>query len=146
VGYVFAPANVIQKLVVAKQVSDVHTNMFFQILAYRFMAECNMEQHIKKIQQIYRHKSSLMISGIEQHLSKDITFISPQGGLFLWCSLPKRINMIDYCKLAAAKGVAVVPGSAFTTNANDYCNSIRLNYSTPTDEKIVRGIEILGSL
>lgn len=146
VGYVFAPVNVIQKLVVAKQVSDVHTNMFFQILTHRFITECNLAQHIKKIQQIYKHKSSLMMSGIEQHMSSEITFIRPQGGLFLWCSLPKSIDMIDYCKRAAASGVAVVPGSAFTANSTDYCNSIRLNYSTPTDDKIVRGMEILGSL
>jgi 2-aminoadipate transaminase len=146
VGYVLAPSKVIQKIVVAKQVSDVHTNMFFQILAYRFITECNLEQHIKKIQQIYRHKSSLMINCIEQHLRKDITFIRPQGGLFLWCNLPQSINMIDFCKLAAANGVAVVPGSAFTASVNDYCNSIRLNYSTPTDEQIVKGIEILGNL
>jgi 2-aminoadipate transaminase len=146
VGYVLAPTTVIQKIVVAKQVSDVHTNMFFQILAYRFITECNLEQHIKKIQQIYKHKSSLMINGIEQHFRKDITFIRPQGGLFLWCNLPQSINMIDFCKLAAANGVAVVPGSAFNVNASDYCNSIRLNYSTPTDDQIVKGMEILGSL
>jgi 2-aminoadipate transaminase len=146
VGYVLAPSEVIQKMVVAKQVSDVHTNLFFQILSYRFITECDLESHIKKIQQIYRHKSSLMIQGIENHFRKDITFIRPQGGLFLWCNLPQSINMIDYCKLAAANGVAVVPGSAFNVNENDYCNSIRLNYSTPADEQIVKGMEILGSL
>ena len=146
VGYALAPAQIIQKLVVAKQVSDVHTNLISQMLAERFLTQSDFESHIVKIKEIYRHKSSLMIDGIERHFDKRIAFTRPEGGLFLWCTLPQDVDMLDYVKRAAAKGVAVVPGVAFLTNPLVGCNSFRLNYSTPTDEQIINGIEILGGI
>jgi 2-aminoadipate transaminase len=146
VGFVQAPDDIIQKIVVAKQVSDVHSNLFFQILAYRFMAEYDFNGHIEKIKALYRHKSSLMISNMEQHLDKSFEFIRPEGGLFIWCKLPDSINMPEYCKKSAASGVAVVPGIAFAARTTDYFNAVRLNYSTPTDEQIVKGVEILGKI
>lgn len=146
VGYVIAPDAVIQKLVVAKQVSDVHTTMLSQMLAYQFMSAYDFEGHIKKIQAIYRHKSSLMLEGIERHFNKEITYTRPEGGLFLWCTLPARTDMLAFVKTAAAAGVAAVPGVAFNAKPTDASNSFRLNYSTPTDDQIVRGIEILGGI
>lgn len=83
VGYALAPSEVIQKMVVAKQVSDVHTNMLSQLLAERFMTRFDFESHIVKIKELYRHKSALMIEGMEKHFDKRITFTRPQGGLFL---------------------------------------------------------------
>lgn len=144
VGYVQAPEDFLSKLVVAKQVSDVHTNLFFQILASRYMKEYDLEKHIEKINEIYRRKSALMISGMEKCFDSDFTFTRPEGGLFVWCTLPDRIQMLDYCKKSASEGVAVVPGVAFSAESSDYFNAFRLNYSTPSDEQIIRGIEILA--
>ena len=146
VGYVIAPNEITQKLVVAKQVSDVHTTMLSQMLAENFMSKYDYECHIKKIQAVYRHKCALMLDGIERHFNKDIAFTRPEGGLFLWCTLPEGTDMLDYIKRAAAAGVAAVPGVAFNANPADSSNSFRLNYSTPTDDQIVRGIEILGGI
>jgi len=146
VGFVAAAGEIIQKLVVAKQVSDVHTTMLSQMLAERFMTQYDFEGHLMKIKEIYRHKSSLMLGGIERHFDKDIAYTSPQGGLFLWCTLPERTDMLDYIKRAASAGVAAVPGIAFLADTGGVCNSFRLNYSTPTDEQIVTGIEIMGGI
>lgn len=146
VGYAMAPQPVIQKMVVAKQVSDVHTNLFFQMVAYRMMAQYDFEGHIEKIRGIYRRKSHLMLSSLEKGFGDSIKFTRPQGGLFLWCTLPENVDMMDYCKKVKENNVAVVPGIAFMISPNDYCNSFRLNYSTPTDEQIEKGVSILAKV
>ncbi|MFK0521630.1 PLP-dependent aminotransferase family protein [Paenibacillus illinoisensis] len=146
VGYVLAPNEVVQKMVVAKQGEDVHTAMLPQILAYKFMAEYQYAEHISSIREIYRRKSALMMDKLKEHMGNSITFTQPDGGLFLWCDLPAHIPMLDYAKAAAASGVAVVPGTAFLVDESEPCNAIRLNFSTPSDEQIEKGIEILGQV
>lgn len=146
VGFVLAPSPVMQKMVVAKQGEDVHTAMLPQLLAYKFMTEYDVEGHIKSIREVYRRKCALMIENLEQYLDKSITYTRPDGGLFLWCDLPAGRPMLEYCKEAAAKGVAVVPGTAFLVDPSEPCQSFRLNYSTPSDEQIVKGIQILGTV
>lgn len=145
-GFVLAPSEVVQKMVVAKQGEDVHTAMLPQLLAYKFMTEYDYEGHIKLIREVYRRKSELMINSLEQYMDSSITYTHPDGGLFLWCDLPADRPMLEYCKQAAAKGVAVVPGTAFLIDTQEPCNSFRLNYSTPSDEQIVEGIKILGTV
>ncbi|MNI86100.1 2-aminoadipate transaminase [compost metagenome] len=120
--------------------------MLPQLLAYKFMTEYDYEGHIKLIREVYRRKSELMINSLEQYMDSSITFTHPDGGLFLWCDLPADKPMLEYCKQAAAKGVAVVPGTAFLIDTQEPCNSFRLNYSTPSDEQIVEGIKILGTV
>lgn len=146
VGFVLAPSAVMEKMAVAKQGEDVHTAMLPQLLAYKFMTEYDYDGHIRSVRDTYRRKSELMIESMQRFLDPSIAFTVPDGGLFLWCDLPAGIVMLDYCKQAAAKGVAVVPGNAFLVDEKSPCNSIRLNYSTPSDEQIVRGIEILGQV
>lgn len=146
VGYMLAPSEIIQKVVVAKQVSDVHTNMFFQMVAHHYMTQFDLEEHIEKIRKLYHHKSSLMLESLEKAFKGKAEFTHPQGGLFLWGTLPDSVNMLDFCKKASAQKVAVVPGIAFCAKPDDYCNSIRLNYSTPSDEQIENGCRILGEV
>ncbi|MFM9281574.1 aminotransferase-like domain-containing protein [Paenibacillus jiagnxiensis] len=146
VGFVLAPEEVMQKMVVAKQGEDVHTAMLPQILAHKFMTEYDYQGHIESIRDIYRRKCSLMTEHLEKLMGDSITYINPDGGLFLWCSLPESVPMLEYCKKAAAKGVAVVPGTAFLVQENEPCNSFRINFSTPSDEQIMKGIEILSTV
>ncbi|KWX71291.1 PLP-dependent aminotransferase family protein [Paenibacillus jilunlii] len=146
VGFVLAPDEIIQKMVVAKQGEDVHTAMLPQILAYKFMKEYDYAGHVERIREVYLRKCTLMTDSMEQYTDGSMAFTRPDGGLFLWCELPASITMLDYCKMAAAKGVAVVPGTAFLVDPNEPCNAIRLNFSTPSDEQIVKGIQILGQI
>ncbi|HBL84093.1 MAG: GntR family transcriptional regulator [Clostridiales bacterium GWF2_38_85] len=143
VGYVCGPKEIIQKIVVVKQVNDVHTNIFFQILCSRFMNEYDIDQHIIGIKQIYRRKCGLMLSELDKHLSDMLDYTRPQGGLFLWATAKNGESGIEIAKRAAENKVAVVPGNTFLTNVNEFCPSFRLNYSTPSDEQIIRGIERL---
>ncbi|MGI6166887.1 MAG: PLP-dependent aminotransferase family protein [Eubacteriales bacterium] len=144
VGCVTAPEQIVQKMVVAKQSEDVHTNIFFQMLCHRFMIECDLEAHIEKIRGIYRHKCGLMLSVLEKHLPASVEFTRPEGGLFVWCTLPEGADMPGFVRHALSKKVAVVPGTTFNCDVNAPSRSFRLNYSTPSDEQIIEGTKRLG--
>ncbi|BCI59997.1 PLP-dependent aminotransferase family protein [Solibaculum mannosilyticum] len=145
VGYAVAPSPVIQKMVVCKQVTDVHTNIFGQMLADEFMANYDFDAHLEKIRGIYRNKMGLMLDLMKQHLPGSVTWNEPEGGLFIWCTLPEGADMLGFCKEAVETyRVAVVPGTAFLTDESAPCSSFRLNFSTPTDQQLVEGMEKLG--
>ena len=147
VGYISAPKEIIGKIVVCKQVADVHTNIWAQMLAYNFMKDNDMEAHLASLRVIYKHKLELMIEQIEKNFSSQIKFTRPEGGLFIWCTLPEGSDMTGFCKKAVAEyKVAVVPGNAFMVSESDKTASFRLNFSTPTDKQIIDGCEKLGKL
>ena len=146
VGFVSAPKEIIRKIVVCKQVEDVHTNILAQMTADEFMNKYDFEAHLEKIRGIYRKKCGLMLSEIDKNFSKKITVTRPQGGLFIWATLPDGCDMMGFCKKAVDSKVAVVPGNAFTVHETDPINSFRLNFSTPTDEQLVKGCQILGKM
>ena len=146
VGYVVAPKEIIAKMTVAKQSSDVHTTILSQMICERFLAAYDFAAHIAGLREIYRKKSALMIREMDGCFSPAVTHTNPQGGLFLWCSLPKGADMPAFCQKAVEQGVAVVPGSAFLTDESGNSESVRLNFSTPTDEQIKKGIGLLGDL
>lgn len=146
VGFVSAPKEIIQKIVVCKQVADVHTNILAQIIADEFLNKYDFNAHLEKIRGIYRAKCGLMLSEIEKNFSKKISVTHPQGGLFIWATLPEDCDMMGFCKKAVDAKVAVVPGNAFTVHEDDSTSSFRLNFSTPTDEQLVKGCEILGKM
>lgn len=146
VGYVIAPKAVTAKIVTAKQTSDVHTNIWAQILCHRMLTATDFNRHIMSLKDIYRRKCNLMLSCLDELLDKRIEYTRPEGGLFIWCTLPEDTDMKDYCKRALDAGVAVVPGTAFLADKNAPCRSFRLNFSTPTNDNIKKGIEILSQI
>lgn len=146
VGYAIAPAQIIAKMTCCKQTSDVHTAIMPQMIANEFMTKYDFEAHLEKIRAIYRHKAHLMMDLMDENFGDKITYLPVQGGLFLWCCLPENVDMLDFCKRSVEKGVALVPGSAFYINEKDKCRYFRTNYSTPTDEQLIRGMEILGEM
>lgn len=146
IGFITGPEKLMQKLVVAKQVEDVHTNIFFQMLCYKYMTECDLDAHIRDVRAIYRRKCDLMLGCLDRELPPELKFTRPEGGLFIWCTLPPKIAMADFVQRTLARKVAVVPGSAFCPVEGAPCNSVRLSYSTATDEQIVEGCRILGEV
>lgn len=146
VGYAVAPQPIIAKMTICKQTSDVHTTVLPQMIAHEFMTKYDFEAHLERIREIYKNKANLMMDLMKKHLSPKITFQKIEGGLFLWCRLPYSADMPAFCKKAIENKVAVVPGSAFLTDENEPCQYFRLNYSTPTDEQLIHGMEILGNL
>lgn len=145
VGYLLGASDVVSKAVVGLQTSTVHTNIWAQMLTYRFLTNVDFDEHLKKLQAIYRHKCHLMLGGLEKELPDFISFTHPQGGLFIWATLPDKYDMNAFCKGAVERKVAVVPGNAFYSDESAVSHSFRLNFSTPTDEQIEKGVKILGA-
>lgn len=147
VGFVVAPQAIIQKMTVAKQCADVHTTILSQLIAYRFLKEEDLTAHIEHLRAIYRRKCKLMIDGIKENFDSRITFIEPEGGLFVWCTLPQGADMLAFCKSAVSEHkVALVPGSAFSADPSQVVSTFRMNFSTPTDEAIQEGTRRVGAL
>jgi 2-aminoadipate transaminase len=147
VGFVSAPKDIIQKIVVCKQVSDVHTNILAQIICDRFMNDYDIDAHVKRLKGLYKRKCELMLACAARYFSESVTLTKPRGGFFIWASLPDGCDMSAFCKRAVEEyRVAVVPGDAFLIGKDEKTNSFRLNFSTPTDEQIMKGCEILGRL
>ena len=144
VGYLCADAELVSKAVVGMQTSTVHTNIWAQILAYRFVTEVDFNQHIKGLQEIYRGKYKRMADALAANLPDFVQLSQPQGGLFIWATIPEKYDMNKFCVEAVKRKVAVVPGNAFNADENEVSHSFRLNFSTPTNEQIDKGCEILG--
>ncbi|MBR5124453.1 MAG: PLP-dependent aminotransferase family protein [Clostridia bacterium] len=146
VGFVVAPEAVAAKMVVAKQSEDVHTNQFFQMLCYKFMTECDLDAHIAMIREVYGRKCRLMLECLEKELPSSVTFTRPEGGLFIWVTLPDGVDATAFLKACMAQKLMIVPGATFNCDVTEGSMSFRLNYSTPSDEQIVEGIARLGKV
>lgn len=146
VGFALAPKEVTAKLTVAKQTQDVHTPLMSQLVVYKWLTEYDFEGHINKIREIYRRKLNLLCDCVDSELSDFLTYHRPEGGLFVWAKLNDGIDMLGFVKKASAAGVSVVPGNAFTVDGDGECRYIRMNFSTPSDEDIVKGVKILGEV
>lgn len=146
VAYVIAPKPVIQKMTVCKQGSDVHTNIWSQMLCYEFMTKYDYEAHLEKLRTIYRKKAQFCMDLLDKYCAPNITYDKIDGGLFIWCKLPEQVDMPQFCKDAVLNKVCVVPGNAFLTDENGTSHGFRINFSTPTDEQLEKGIKILGQM
>lgn len=146
-GYLVAPADIFGKLVVAKQCVDVHTCMLSQLLCLRFLAQTDMTAHLREMSAIYAHKCGLMLGEIAKSFPESVKWTRPEGGLFIWCTMPQGADGAKVSEqLALEKKVAVVPGGAFSVEGGTCANCYRLNFSTPTDENIVKGIAACAEL
>jgi len=143
VGYAIAGAELIGKMTVAKQVSDVHTTLVFQMVAYKMMTEFDLDGHIEKLCDLYREKRDVMVNTLRTHLPM-AKFIVPDGGLFLWLTLPEGVSGAAFVKECASRGVMCVPGATFLMDDSLESNCIRLNFSTPSIAQIEKGIAIMG--
>jgi 2-aminoadipate transaminase len=146
VGYCVAPKEIVQKMIVCKQGEDVHTNIWGQMVCYEFMAHYDFDAHLAHLRDVYRKKAKVATDALDRFLAPKITYLPIEGGLFFWCTLPDGADMTDFCKQAVLRKVCVVPGNAFLTDENQPCSSFRINYTTPTDRNLVKGIQILGQL
>ena len=147
VGYAIAPQELLQKMVVCKQGEDVHTNIWSQMICQELMTKYDFDAHLDRLRAIYREKSAFTMKLLDEHLvPHGVTYLPIEGGLFLWCTLPDGVDMPAFCKEAVLRKVCVVPGNAFLTDENEPCQSFRINYSTPTNEQLEKGIRILGEL
>ena len=144
VGFVHGMTEIIEKLVVAKQVNDVHTGMINQMIVDKWIETCDVDAHIKNSCEAYKKKCELMLSEMDKKFPKCVEYTRPEGGIFIWCTMPEGYDSNEVVKICVDKKVAFVPGPTFMTDIEKVSSSFRLNFSTMPDEKIVEGIGILA--
>lgn len=147
IGWVIANKAIMDKLVMAKQPLDLCTSPLAQSIVYEFCRRDLLKPHIKKIVEVYRRKRDVMLDALGKYVPEDlgIDWTHPQGGLFLWVCLPEHANAEELFPKAIEKKVAYVVGSAFHFDRSRK-NTMRLNFSFPSEEQIEEGIKRLADL
>lgn len=146
VAYAVVPRKAAGAFTIGKQVSDVHTGVLNQMIVSRWFDEYDVDAHIENIRKIYRRKLNLMCDCLDKYCAGFVTYVRPEGGLFIWAKLPDDVDMLQYVNALLERKVAVVPGSAFMTDDTAPCSYIRLNFSTPSDDDIIKGVKIMGEV
>lgn len=145
-GWVIAPRPILEKLVIAKEAANLCASEFTQRIVEVFFRDINWNSHIKKLVFIYRNRCKAMLQALEKYAPRGVSWTKPQGGLFLWLTLPKYIDTSEMLAQAIEEEkVAYVPGDAFYANGQGR-NCMRLNFSYPNEDEIKEGIRRLGKV
>jgi 2-aminoadipate transaminase len=142
-AWVVAPPEVIRKLVQAKQGADLHTATFNQVVAYEVARGGFLDKHIKLIRKVYGQRRDVMLGAMDAYFPPGVEWTHPHGGLFLWGTLPEDLSAAEVLKEAIEQKVAFVPGAPFFPTGGGH-NTMRINFSNATPEKIQEGIARLG--
>ncbi len=146
-GWMVAPPNVIAKLVQIKQGADLHTSTFTQMVAYEVARDNFLDGHIKLIRKVYGERRNVMLQALEEYFPPEVSWTHPQGGLFLWVTLPEGMDSHRVFEAAIKENVAFVPGDSFYGGngfADEGRRHFRLNFSNAEPEQIREGIRRLS--
>ena len=130
---------------IAKEASDLHSNIFSQYLLWDYLEHNDLDSHIAKIKALYQEQAHAMMDAMEKYFPPSVTYTRPQGGMFLWVTLPEGITAMELFPMALEKKVAFVPGDPFYIDVNN-AGTVRLNYTNADCETIEEGIRRLGGL
>jgi 2-aminoadipate transaminase len=144
-GYIAAPRQLISKLVQAKQASDLHTSSIAQMVVHDIVKDNFLETHLPGIRTLYRNQCDAMLASLERHFPRSASWTHPEGGMFLWITLPDSFDTQHLLDQAVAEKVAFVPGAPFYAS-NTRHNAMRLCFVTVSPEQIETGISRLGHL
>jgi len=142
IGWITANNEFVSKMVEAKTNISICNDGISQYAAAELLRRGDVAKQIPKMIKVYRKKRDLMLEMMETNFPKKIKWDEPKGGLFLWAKFPKNYNTDEALNGAIQKGVSYIPGSVFFTKSVH--NYIRINYSLPSEQEIVEGIQILG--
>jgi 2-aminoadipate transaminase len=142
-GWICAEHDAMEKLIIAKQAADLHTNYFSQRVVFQHLKDNSLDEHILNIRKLYKTQCDAMIAAIEKYLPKNIHYTKPEGGMFLWITLPEGVNAIELFEIAIKEKVAFVPGDPFYVDEENV-NTLRLNYSCENETTIEEGIKRLA--
>jgi len=144
-GYVVAPLPLVRRLELAKQAADLHTAQLTQMVVHHVVKDGFLDRHIPEIRQLYGDQCQVMLDAIAQHFPAGVEWTKPEGGMFIWVTLPKHMDAMSLLDEAIKQNVAFVPGAPFYAN-EPAKNTFRLSFVTVPPERIRTGIEILGKL
>jgi 2-aminoadipate transaminase len=143
-GFIVAPKAVYPKLLQAKQAADLHSPGFNQRMITEVMKDGFLDRHIPTIRALYKGQRDAMLAALKKDMPADVTWNSPDGGMFLWARLPEGMNAQELLPRAVDKGVAFVPGAAFYNDHGDP-RTMRLSFVTPDGDEIRRGVSALAA-
>lgn len=142
-GWVAAPAEVIHKLVMVKQGTDLHTPTFNQIIAHTLLSRGYLQRQVPRLLPVYRQRRDAMLAALERDFPQQVHWTRPTGGMFIWVTLPAAVDSADLLQKALAQGVTFVPGRAFHATGSG-ASTLRLSFSNAGHERIATGIGRLG--
>ena len=144
-GYVCAPLPLVRRLELAKQAADLHTAQLTQMVVHDVVKDGFLDEHIPTIRTLYGNQCQVMLDAMAEHFPAGVTWTKPEGGMFIWVTLPKHIDSMKLLDQSLAAKVAFVPGAPFYANEAE-TNTLRLSFVTVPPERIREGIAILGKL
>ncbi|MEN3291233.1 MAG: 2-aminoadipate transaminase [Burkholderiales bacterium] len=144
-GYVVAPLPLARKLEQAKQAADLHTAQLTQMVVYEVIKDGFLKEHIPTIRKLYADQCQVMLDALTEFFPSSVTWTRPEGGMFIWVTLPRHIDSMKLLDEAVAQHVAFVPGAPFYANAPEQ-NTFRLSFVTVPPEKIRDGVARLAKL
>ena len=144
-GWVVAPKPLMEKLVIAKQAGDLHSNYFCQRVLHRFLQDNDLQAHIDEIIAVYGKQKEVMEDAIKRYFPKQVSYLNPEGGMFLWVTLPEELSAMALFDKAIEQKVAFVPGDPFYVEKRGL-NTLRLNFSSVDPDIIEEGIKRLGKV
>lgn len=145
IAWVAAHKDIIEKLVIIKQSTDLQCNTSSQMEIAKFLELNDIDEHIKGIRELYKKRCELALNTMEKEFPDCVEFNRPEGGLFTWIKLPENINARKLLLKCLEKNVAFVPGGPFFPNGG-HENYFRINYSNMPEDRIVEGIKIIGQV
>jgi 2-aminoadipate transaminase len=143
VGWVAGKQEIIDKIELVKQVADIHTNSFAQRQIDKFMELYDLDEQVRKVTDVYRKRRDVMLESIRAYFPSECHYTTPEGGIFIWVEMPTHVNARTVLLDAIDQKVAFIPGGGFFPNSKKE-NTIRLNFSTMDDGRIIKGIKRLG--
>jgi 2-aminoadipate transaminase len=144
-GWAVAPPPVMEKMVLGKQASDLCTSTLTQHFVREYFAEGRWREYVESLVDVYRGRRDTMVAALREHFPAEATWTEPQGGLFIWATLPDYIDTGDLLAKALREDVAFVPGQAAYVDERRGRSSMRLNFSGVGEEEIREGIRRIGA-
>lgn len=144
-GYVVAPLPLVRRLELAKQAADLHTAQLTQMVVHEVIKDGFLEQHIPSIRALYSNQCQVMLDALAECFPDTVSWTRPEGGMFIWVTLPQQIDAMKLLDQAIAAKVAFVPGAPFYAN-EPATNTLRLSFVTVPPARIREGVAILGKL
>lgn len=146
-GYIVAPAEIIDKLVQIKQATDLHSPTITQMAVFEAIKGGFLTQHLPAVRDLYKRQCQYMLDAMDEYFPEGVQWTRPEGGMFLWVTLPKHIDAQELLNKAIENKVAFVPGEPFYASASEaQCNTLRLSFVTVTEDRIRKGIQVLAQL
>ncbi|BAD84375.1 multiple substrate aminotransferase [Thermococcus kodakarensis KOD1] len=144
-GWVSAHPHFIRKMEIAKQAVDLCANPFGQVIAWKYVEDGHLDRHIPRVIEFYKPRRDAMLEALEEYMPEGVRWTKPDGGMFIWVTLPEGIDTKLMMEKAVAKGVAYVPGEAFFAH-REVKNTMRLNFTYVPEEKIREGVRRLAEV